>query len=206
MRGCSGAPKRRLSSRARGRAPIVKTSRRMPPTPVAAPWYGSMKEGWLWLSILNATASPPAQVHDAGVLPRPLEHPGALRGKFFEVNAAAFVGAVLVPHGGECAEFGGVGAAPQDFGDFLPFARRKPVVERRLQGGGGVRRPHDAAAVRAAEANTRSPSSPPSRGSQQRSGCGMRPTTFPSRLQTPAMFATDPLGFASARARPSASA
>src|SRR5437667_11175098 len=30
----------------------------MPPTPVAAPWYGSMKEGWLWLSILNTTASP----------------------------------------------------------------------------------------------------------------------------------------------------
>src|SRR5439155_19311824 len=30
----------------------------MPPTPVAAPWYGSMKEGWLWLSILKTTASP----------------------------------------------------------------------------------------------------------------------------------------------------
>ena len=24
------------------RAPIVKTSRRIPPTPVAAPWYGSI--------------------------------------------------------------------------------------------------------------------------------------------------------------------
>ena len=31
----------------------------MPPTPVAAPWYGSTADGWLWLSILNATASPP---------------------------------------------------------------------------------------------------------------------------------------------------
>ena len=41
-----------------GRAPMVKMSRRMPPTPVAAPWYGSMKEGWLWLSILNTTAKP----------------------------------------------------------------------------------------------------------------------------------------------------
>src|SRR5262249_891830 len=29
-----------------------------PPTPVAAPWYGSMKDGWLCDSILNATASP----------------------------------------------------------------------------------------------------------------------------------------------------
>ena len=25
-----------------GRAPIVKTSRRLPPTPVVAPWYGSI--------------------------------------------------------------------------------------------------------------------------------------------------------------------
>ena len=41
-----------------GRAPIVKTSRRIPPTPVAAPWNGSMKDGWLWLSILNTRAQP----------------------------------------------------------------------------------------------------------------------------------------------------
>ena len=47
------------SSRATGRAPIVKTSRRMPPTPVAAPWYGSIADGWLWDSILKTQASPP---------------------------------------------------------------------------------------------------------------------------------------------------
>ncbi len=41
-----------------GRAPIVKTSRRMPPTPVAAPWCGSMKLGWLCDSILNTAAKP----------------------------------------------------------------------------------------------------------------------------------------------------
>src|SRR5438132_13256593 len=33
-------------------------SRRMPPTPVAAPWYGSMNDGWLWLSILKTAARP----------------------------------------------------------------------------------------------------------------------------------------------------
>ena len=33
-------------------------SRRIPPTPVAAPWYGSTALGWLCDSILNATASP----------------------------------------------------------------------------------------------------------------------------------------------------
>ena len=33
------------SSARSGRAPIVKMSRMMPPTPVAAPWYGSMNDG-----------------------------------------------------------------------------------------------------------------------------------------------------------------
>src|SRR5690348_56573 len=37
---------------------MVKTSRRIPPTPVAAPWYGSTADGWLCDSILNATAQP----------------------------------------------------------------------------------------------------------------------------------------------------
>ena len=41
-----------------GRAPMVKMSRRMPPTPVAAPWYGSTALGWLCDSSLNATARP----------------------------------------------------------------------------------------------------------------------------------------------------
>ena len=35
---CSGAPKRKAFMAATGRAPMVNTSRRMPPTPVAAPW------------------------------------------------------------------------------------------------------------------------------------------------------------------------
>ena len=36
--GWAGSPKRSALSSATGRAPIVKTSRMMPPTPVAAPW------------------------------------------------------------------------------------------------------------------------------------------------------------------------
>src|SRR6266550_2416019 len=54
----SGAPKRRPSSSATGRAPIATMSRRIPPTPVAAPWNGSTADGWLCDSTLNATASP----------------------------------------------------------------------------------------------------------------------------------------------------
>ena len=34
-------------------------SRRMPPTPVAAPWKGSTALGWLCDSTLKATARPP---------------------------------------------------------------------------------------------------------------------------------------------------
>src|SRR5216683_3895189 len=49
---------------ATGRAPIVKMSRRIPPTPVAAPWYGSTNDGWLWLSILN-TATQPSPISSA---------------------------------------------------------------------------------------------------------------------------------------------
>ena len=40
-----GEPKRSPSSSATGRAPIAMMSRRMPPTPVAAPWNGSTAEG-----------------------------------------------------------------------------------------------------------------------------------------------------------------
>ena len=39
---------------------MVKMSRRMPPAPVAAPWYGSIAEGWLWLSMRSAAATPGA--------------------------------------------------------------------------------------------------------------------------------------------------
>src|SRR5919206_153996 len=53
-----GSPKRSPSSSATGRAPMATMSRRIPPTPVAAPWNGSTAEGWLWLSTLNASASP----------------------------------------------------------------------------------------------------------------------------------------------------
>ncbi len=36
---------------------MARMSRTMPPTPVAAPWYGSTKLGWLCDSTLKVTAS-----------------------------------------------------------------------------------------------------------------------------------------------------
>src|SRR5918998_341463 len=52
------SPNRSWSMTATGRAPIDMMSRTIPPTPVAAPWYGSTKDGWLCDSSLKATARP----------------------------------------------------------------------------------------------------------------------------------------------------
>src|SRR5438093_11778593 len=57
--GALGSPKKSAFRTAVGRAPIAKTSRRIPPTPVAAPWNGSIADGWLWLSTLKTQSSPP---------------------------------------------------------------------------------------------------------------------------------------------------
>ena len=67
------APKRRPSSSATGRAPIATMSRRIPPTPVAAPWKGSTAEGWLWPD-LERDGEAVAEVEHAGVLTRALEY------------------------------------------------------------------------------------------------------------------------------------
>src|SRR3954465_13092065 len=52
-------------------------SRRIPPTPVAAPWFGSPALGWLWDSILNATARPPPLETPPEFSPRPPPTPPA---------------------------------------------------------------------------------------------------------------------------------
>ena len=56
----------------------------MPPTPVAAPWKGSMAEGWLWDSILNTTAKPsPMSTAPAFSSPAWSSTHGAVDGKCF---------------------------------------------------------------------------------------------------------------------------
>ena len=59
-------------------------SRRMPPTPVAAPWYGSMKDGWLWDSILKATARPSPIPTIPAFSPGPWSTRGPEVGNFFK--------------------------------------------------------------------------------------------------------------------------
>src|SRR3954454_8397833 len=75
-RGDSSSPKRSESSTAIGRAPSAKMSRRMPPTPVAAPWNGSTALGWLCDSTLNATAQPPPTSTAPAFSPGPITTAG----------------------------------------------------------------------------------------------------------------------------------
>ena len=88
LRASSSGPKRSGSISAMGRAPIVKMSRRMPPTPVAAPWYGSMADGWLWLSMRMAAAMPSPTSTTPAFSPGPDEHPRRLGRQARQVDAA----------------------------------------------------------------------------------------------------------------------
>src|SRR3954465_7703738 len=76
-RGDSRDPNLNELSRAIGRPPVVNTARRIPPTPVAAPWYGSTALGWLCDSILNATARPSPIAITPAFSPGPATTPSA---------------------------------------------------------------------------------------------------------------------------------
>ena len=100
----SGAPKRRPSSSAIGRAPIAMMSRRMPPTPVAAPWNGSTADGWLWLSALKVTASPSPRSSTPAFSPGPCSTRGAAARQPLQEQRRVLVAAVLGPEQREDGE------------------------------------------------------------------------------------------------------
>ena len=77
---------------------MEKTSRMIPPTPVAAPWKGSTAEGWLWLSILNTTACPSPMSITPAPSPGPCRTRGPSIGKAPEKRLGVFVTAVFRPH------------------------------------------------------------------------------------------------------------
>ncbi len=60
---------------------MVKMSRTMPPTPVAAPWKGSTADGWLWLSTFIAIAQPSPMSMMPAFSPGPWRTRGPLVGK-----------------------------------------------------------------------------------------------------------------------------
>ena len=127
----SGAPKRRPSSSAIGRAPIAMMSRRMPPTPVAAPWNGSTAEGWLWLSALNATASPSPRSSTPAFSPGPCSTRAPALGSRFEQQRRVLVAAVLRPEEREDGELEVVRLPLQQLVDtvVLPVREAELAVE-----------------------------------------------------------------------------
>ena len=62
-----------------------------------------------------------ADIDDARVLARPLQHQLAARRQLLQVQARALVGTVLAPHDAENAKFGIGGLAPQQRNDLVVF-------------------------------------------------------------------------------------
>ena len=179
----SGSPKRSESRTAIGRAPSAKMSRRMPPTPVAAPWNGSTALGWLCDSTLKAHDQPAADVDRAGVLARPHDDGGALGRQRAQELLGVLVGAVLAPHEREHRQLDLVRRAAELLDDEVVLVARQAEGDRVLDAGqrGRLRRGH--APPRAARhRRRRAPARRPSRVSASTacSGCGIRPKTLPA--------------------------
>ena len=78
-----------------------------------------------------------ADVDDAGILSRPLQHAFAACGQPLQMHARRFVGTVLAPHYAEDAEFGKRRlAVAEKLLDFLVFVGSKAVLPEGLQGKG----------------------------------------------------------------------
>ncbi len=117
----------RIETGDRGRAPMVNTSRRMPPTPVAAPWIGLDVARVVVALHLEHDGEPVADVDDAPRLARPLDHPGRLGRQVAEMHLRGFVRAVLVPHRREDAEFGEAWLPPDQVENALVLLRLEAV-------------------------------------------------------------------------------
>ena len=131
----SGSAKRRPSRSATGRAPIATMSRRIPPTPVAAPWNGSTADGWLWLSTLNATASPSPRSSTPAFSPGPCSTRSPVARQPLQEQRGVLVAAVLRPEEREHRELEVVRIAPEQRADalVLPVGEAECAMERRFR-------------------------------------------------------------------------
>ena len=197
--GWSASPKRSGSITAIGRAPMVRMSRTMPPTPVAAPWCGSTKDGWLCDSILKVTARPLPTSTTPAFSPMPISSTslalcGHLLAELLEVHLARLVRAVLRPHHGVHRQLAAGRPAAEDLADLGVLVVLEPQGRVRLL---SHRRASIAFCDGVDHAETRpfrtevknaSPSVlGPVSSSIACSGWGIRPTTLPLSLQMPAM-------------------
>ena len=186
FRGSSSGPNRSGSSSAAGRAPIDRTSRTIPPTPVAAPWYGSIGRRVRVRLHLEHARHAVAEVHDARVLARARPAPaGPLGGERPQVHLARLVRAVLDHMRRYMASSARFGSRPEPLDDRVDTPRRSGPAP----GAGGCRHAGDAVAGRRQQpAEDRLPAGRPRSGSTACSGCGIRPSTLPRSFHTPAMF------------------
>jgi len=81
----------------------------MPPTPVAAPWYGSIADGWLCDSI--------ADIDSPRVFARSLQDLGPLGWQLAQQRFRGLVGAVLTPQRAEHPELQIIRVASQGAND-----------------------------------------------------------------------------------------
>src|ERR1700751_1226100 len=103
---------------------------------------------------------------------------------------------MFAPHDGEHAELGKIWFTAQDRFDAFEPPLRQTMLAHQL---GRKDRSHAATDKRVStkDLNSCRPSSLPRRSSQDRSGCGISPRTFPAGLQIPAILFRLPFGFAS---------
>jgi hypothetical protein len=127
VRGWSGAPKESAFIAAIGRAPMVKTSRRMPPTPGRRALMRFDVAGVVVAFHLEDQRQPVADIDDAGILARAADHLRALGGQGAQPFLRRLVGTMLVPHRGKDAEFGEAGFAADDLQDAVVFVGLQPV-------------------------------------------------------------------------------
>ena len=169
----------------------------MPPTPVAAPWYGSTADGWLCDSILNATASPSPIEMTPAFSPGPATTPSPAVGR---VRSSGFE--LLYE---QCSLHMTLNiASSRSFGSRPPRRSRiassssSVTPSRRWSGSTGrsatviglpTATAADPWAARAALSTSERmipiPSSEPRIASAARSGCGISPATLPAAFMTP---------------------
>ena len=190
-----------------GRAPMVKTSRRMPPTPGRRALIGLDEGGMVVALHLEDEARPSPMSITPAFSPGPWMTHGALVGSVAQCMLRGFVGAVLVPHRREDAELGEGRLAADQVQDALVFVGLQPVLGDQLRGDGerrcgscrlsllsmeasrnshleqGCRRAlrDQRQCVETRLSNRPRPSVPPTRASIRFSGCGIMPSTLSFR-------------------------
>ena len=119
---------------AMGRAPIVNTSRSIPPHAGRSPLIGFDVGGMVVRFHFENRSQPVADIDDARILPRPADDVGGCRRQNTQPFARGLIRAMLAPHDGENAQFRESGFAAQNGENFSVFLRRQTMFGDRLGG------------------------------------------------------------------------